>query len=133
VKKKKKITKKKKFDYKNFDWAKEIDASLIILNKNSNIVKMNDKAQRIFDAKKNKLIGKKAFGCHPAFALPRLKKLLKSGKTDVYTTQTRKSKTLVFHTPVHKDGKYIGYAELEIPIRKDMRNLIRGDFGLKEY
>ena len=94
---------------------------------------MNDKAQEIFKAKKNKLIGAKVFKCHPPFALKRIKALIKKREPDVYTTQTKTQKTLVYHTPWYKKGRYMGFVELEVPIRRDMRNIIRGDFGYKEY
>ncbi|MBU0731482.1 PAS domain-containing protein [Patescibacteria group bacterium] len=115
------------------NWAKEIDASLIVIDKNNIIIEMNDKAKEIFNEKKNKLIGDKVFKCHPPFALKRIKALIKKREPDVYTTQTKTQKTLVYHTPWYINGKYMGFIELEVPIRRDMRNILRGDFGYKEY
>jgi len=114
---------------KLIDWAKEIDATLIVTDANNIVIHVNEAACEVFKA--TKLVGTELIAHHPKWAIPAVEELLDKKKPDCYTTETPQGKHFVYHTPWFKDGEYAGFVELVIPIRKDMRNIIRGDFKNK--
>jgi transcriptional regulator with PAS, ATPase and Fis domain len=107
------------------NWAKEIDATLIVSNEEGIIIEMNDKAKNVFAEDTDKLIGSKLLNCHPAWARPKVEKLMQEKKPSCYTTETKKGNNFVYHSPWFESGEYKGLVEMVIPIPKDLPNIIR--------
>ena len=107
------------------NWAKEIDATLIVSNKDGIIIEMNDKAKKVFAENTDKLIGSKLLDCHPAWARPKVEKLMEEKKPSSYTTETREGKNFVYHTPWFEGDRYQGLVELVVPIPKNLPNIVR--------
>jgi len=106
------------------NWAKEIDSTLIVCDENEIIIELNDKASKVYD-KKGDLIGSKLLDCHPKKYKPIVAKLIKERKPSCYTTETKKGKHFVYHTPWFEAGEYRGFVEMVIPIPDNMPNIVR--------
>ncbi|MDD8017338.1 MAG: PAS domain-containing protein [Bacteroidota bacterium] len=110
----------------NLDWLKEINAAVTICDAQGIIVYMNEKSAQVFDSDGGKqLLGKSLFDCHPETALTKLKELLSSGKTNVYTIEKNGKKKIIYQSP-WSDGKLIGgIIEISIELPAEMNHFIR--------
>jgi hypothetical protein len=65
-------------------------------------------------------IGTNMLDCHPEPARTKMRELLDTQRTNVYTIEKRGQKKLVYQTPWYQDGQYRGFVEpvLEIPSEK---------------
>jgi hypothetical protein len=52
--------------------------------------------------------------------------LLKSQKINCYTIEIKGKKKLVYQTPLLKDGVFVGYNEMILPIPDTIPHLVRG-------
>lgn len=108
-----------------YNWAKEIDATLIISDSNGIIIEINDKAKNVFAGNNDKLIGSKLINCHPKWAKSKVRKLMEEKIPSCYTTETKGKNNFVYHTPWFKNDIYMGFVELVIPIPKNLPNIKR--------
>ena len=111
---------------KNDNWIKEFGGAITVCDKKGIIVAMNDKAIKTF-AKDGgaKLIGKNVIDCHPTAAKMKLKRIMKGRKSNVYTIEKNGIKKLIYQSPWHKKGKYMGFVEISLEIPFEMPNFIR--------
>jgi len=107
------------------NWAKEIDATLIVCDENETIIELNDKASKVYEKDRASLIGSKLLDCHPEAYKPKVKKLISERRPSCYTTETKKGRHFVYHTPWFEEGEYRGFVELVIPIPEDLPNIVR--------
>jgi transcriptional regulator with PAS, ATPase and Fis domain len=90
------------------------------------ILEMNAKSRE--DHKEEggkKLIGTNLLSCHPEPARTKLRRLMKAQRINVYTTEKNGTRKLVCQTPWYKDGKYRGFVQLSLRIRREIPNLVR--------
>ncbi len=74
-----------------------------------------------------RLVGESMIDCHPEGATrDKFVKLLESQKFNCYTIERKGKKMLVYQTPLFKDGTFVGYNELIMPIPDTMPHFVRG-------
>jgi transcriptional regulator with PAS, ATPase and Fis domain len=110
----------------NHNWMKEFPGAITVCDRQGIIVEMNDKAAKSFqDDGGYDLIGKNLLDCHPEPSRTKLKELLDSQKTNVYTIEKKGVKKLIYQAPWYKDGEYAGLVEFSIEIPFEMPHFIR--------
>jgi len=108
------------------NWIKEFPGAITVCDRQGIIVEMNDKAAKSFqDDGGYDLIGKNLLGCHPEPSRTKLKELLDSQKTNVYTIEKKGVKKLIYQAPWYKDGEYAGLVEFSLEIPFEMPHFIR--------
>jgi transcriptional regulator with PAS, ATPase and Fis domain len=108
------------------DWTKEFPAAITVCDAEGRITAMNDRSAQTFAADGGAgLIGKNVLDCHPAPSRTKLKVLLESGKTNVYTIEKSGRKKLIFQAPWFRDGIFAGLVELSFEIPRDMPHFNR--------
>lgn len=70
------------------DWAKELNCSITVCDKNGIIIYQNDPAVEQYK-KHGSLIGKNMFDCHNERSRAIINHLLETGGTNVYTIEKR--------------------------------------------
>lgn len=112
--------------YKIPEWTKEFPSAITICNTEGTIIYMNDKSCNTF-AKHGggDIIGKSVFDCHPEPARTKLKELIETQTSNVYTVEKEGVKKLIYQSPIFENGKYEGFIEISIQIPLEMKNFIR--------
>jgi transcriptional regulator with PAS, ATPase and Fis domain len=107
-------------------WLKEFPGAITVCDKEGLIFEMNDKAAQTFaeDGGYN-LIGKNLLDCHPEPSRTKLKQLLETRQTNVYTIEKNCVKKLIYQSPWYKDGEYAGLVELSLEIPFEMPHFVR--------
>ncbi len=107
-------------------WVKEFPAAVTVCDKEGRILEMNDRSAETF-AKDGgaKLVGTNVLDCHPEPSRTKLKGMLESGRTNVYTIEKKGVKKLIYQSPWYEDGRYAGFVEISLEIPRDMPHFIR--------
>lgn len=107
-------------------WIKEFPAAITVCGRDGTIIEMNDKAIKTFEKDGGAaLIGKNILGCHPEPALSKLKDMLASGKSNVYTSEKNGIKKLIYQAPWCENGAYMGFVEISLEIPFEMPHFVR--------
>ncbi len=104
------------------NWVKEFDGSITVCDDKGIIIDMNDAAVRNFG---KDLIGRSLFDCHPESAGRKLRDLMDTRKTNVYSIEKNGIKKLICQSPWYTAGKYMGFIEIVIGIPENMPHFIR--------
>lgn len=108
-------------------WVQGFPGAITVCDAEGIILEMNDQARRVFASDGGeKLIGANLFDCHPEPARSKLKRLMETRQTNVYTIEKKGSKKLIYQTPWYQDGKYCGFVELSLEIPFEMPHFVRG-------
>jgi transcriptional regulator with PAS, ATPase and Fis domain len=108
------------------NWIKEFPSPITVCDADGIVLEMNDKSAESFEKDGGyNLIGKSLIDCHPEPAKTKLKDMMKAQTKNVYTIVKSGKKKLIFHTPWHENGKYMGFVEISIEIPFEMPNYIR--------
>lgn len=111
---------------KKLDWALEFSGAITVCDKDGIILEMNDRAIQTFKEDGGAgLIGKNLLDCHPEPARTKLKQLLDSRQTNIYTIEKNGVKKLIYQTPWYKAGEYAGLVELSLEIPFEMPHFVR--------
>ena len=111
----------------NIDWAKELDASITICDKEGVIIYMNDKSIETFqDDGGEKLLNTNLLDCHPEPSRSKLIDLLENKKSNCYSIEKNGIKKLIFQTPFFDNSIYAGFFEISIELPSQMNHFIRG-------
>jgi PAS domain S-box-containing protein len=111
----------------DFDWVEEFPGSVIISDPEGIILAMNAAAAKAYAGDGGKqLIGTNMLDCHPEPARSQVAEMLRTGLKNVYTTERKGIKKLIYQSPWYKDGEYAGFVEMSLEIPAEMPHFIRG-------
>jgi len=98
----------------------------MVCDKNYTILYMNDKAAKGNSKDGGRaLVGKNLMDCHPPKAQVKLKRVMASGRPNVYTTEREGTKKLVYQCHWKLKGRLGGLVELSFELPSDMPNFVR--------
>ncbi len=107
-------------------WIKNFPVAVTVCDPDGTITEMNEKSAETF---KNdggyQLIGKNMLGCHSAESNEKIRKIIESGKPNVYTIEKMGKKKLIYQSPWYENGKIEGLVELSIEIPFEMPHFKR--------
>jgi DUF438 domain-containing protein len=87
---------------------------------------MNDRAAEVSSEDGGKaLVGKNLMDCHPPKAQEKLKKVMASGRPNVYTIEKKGTRKLVYQCHWRKRGRLAGLVELSFELPSNMPNFVR--------
>jgi len=110
----------------NLEWFEQLPCAVTVCDKNYTILYMNDKAAEMSSKEGGKaLVGKNLMNCHPPEAQKKLKKVMSSARPNVYTTERKGTKKLVYQCHWRKRGRVAGLVELSFEIPSEMPNFVR--------
>ena len=107
------------------DWAKELNCSIIVCDKNGIIVYMNDRAVEQYKRHGN-LIGKCLFECHNERSMGIIRNLLAEGGTNSYTIEKNGVHKMIFQSAWKENGEVAGLCEFSMIIPAELPHYIRG-------
>jgi len=107
-------------------WVQEFPGAITVCNSEGIILEMNNQAVKMFqDQGGEALIGTNVLDCHPEPARTKVKRLLETQQTNVYTIEKRGVKKLVYQAPWYQDGRFGGLVELVLEIPAQMPHFVR--------
>lgn len=106
------------------DWAKELNCSITVCDKDGIIVYMNDRAIEQYK-KRGNLIGKNLFDCHNEHAMGIIRKLLETGGTNSYTIEKNGVHKMIFQSTWKENGVVAGLCEISMIIPEDLPHYVR--------
>ncbi|MHB1049636.1 MAG: PAS domain-containing protein [Bacteroidota bacterium] len=103
-----------------------INAAVTICDRTGSIVYMNERSAEVFKNDGGReLIGKSLFDCHPEPALTKVKELLSTGSTNIYTIEKHGKKKLIYQSPWLTNGVLSGMVEISIELPEEMKHFVR--------
>ncbi|CDC65643.1 putative uncharacterized protein [Bacteroides sp. CAG:770] len=106
------------------DWAKELNCSITVCDKDGIIVYMNDRAIEQYK-KRGNLIGMNLFDCHNEHAMGIIRKLLETGGTNSYTIEKNGAHKMIFQSAWKENGVVAGLCEISMIIPEDLPHYVR--------
>lgn len=107
------------------DWAKELNCSITVCDRDGVIVYMNDRAVRQYE-KRGNLIGKNLFDCHNDRSKAIINGLLESGGTNCYTIEKHGVHKMIFQSAWKENGEVAGLCEISMVIPEELPHYVRG-------
>lgn len=108
------------------EWFDQLPCAVTVCDKSYTILYLNDRAAEVHSKDGGKaLVGKNLIDCHPPEAQKKLKKVMASGRPNVYTTEKKGTKKLVYQCHWRKRGRVAGLVELSFEIPSEMPNFVR--------
>jgi len=108
------------------EWFERLPCSVTVCDRKFTILYLNERAAEMNSKVGGKsLVGKNLMDCHPPDAQEKLKKVMDSGKPNVYTTEKKGTKKLVYQCHWMKGGRVGGLVELTFELPGDLRNFVR--------
>lgn len=110
------------------EWQKDFPGSITVADKDGIIIYMNNRALKTFENYGGKnLIGTNVLDCHPEPAKSKLKELMESQSTNVYSIEKNGIKKMIYQAPWYKDNEYAGIVELSVEIPFEIPHFVRSN------
>jgi len=108
------------------EWINEMDISITVCDRESNILEMNQKAIKTFaDYGGENLIGRNLKDCHPDSANQKIAELMETKSLNAYTIEKNGEKKLIYQVPWFYGGEYQGIVEVSLPLPENMTHFNR--------
>lgn len=110
----------------HLEWFEQLPCAVTVCDKKYTILYMNDKAAEVSSKEGGKtLLGKNLMDCHPPKAQKKLRKVMASGRPNMYTTEKRGAKKLVYQCHWKRGGRVGGLVELSFGLPNDVPHFVR--------
>ncbi len=107
-------------------WVREFPGAITVCDAEGIILAMNDESAQAFEAQGGRgLIGTNLLDCHPEPSRSKVRRLLESRETNVYTIEKAGVRKLVYQAPWYRDGKYAGLVEIDLELPAAMPHFVR--------
>jgi DUF438 domain-containing protein len=108
------------------DWLEGLPCSVTVCDKNYKILYLNGRSAEVNAGDGGKtLIGKNLLDCHPPDARAKLLKVMVSGKPNVYTTERKGVKKVIFQGHWKKRGRAAGLVEITFELPPHAPHFVR--------
>jgi len=111
---------------KAVNWSNEFQGAITVCDLQGIIVEMNERSIEMYGKDGGRdLIGKNLLDCHPEPSFSKLRQLLESGESNIYTIERNGIKKLIYQAPWIQNGKRMGMIELVLEIPMNPPHFIR--------
>jgi len=99
------------------DWENYFSGSVIVCDKELNIIYLNEKAKMLFnEEERNKAVGRNLLDCHNEESNKKILEIRITLKPNIYTIEKAGIKKLIYQSPLMKDKEFNGIVELSLEI-----------------
>jgi PAS domain S-box-containing protein len=105
-------------------WWKESPGAVTVCDRDGVILEMNRKAVTTLGNGKS-LVGTNILDCHPEPARSKVRALLSSGRTNVYTIEKKGVRKLIYQSPWFENGEMRGLVELSLELPDPLPHHVR--------
>jgi PAS domain S-box-containing protein len=111
---------------KEHAWIESFPASITVCDAKGIILEMNAASAEEFGyAGGRSLIGSNVLDCHPEPSRTKMEGMLASQQKNIYSTEKKGEKKMVYQVPWYQDNEYAGFIEMILPLPVDMPHFIR--------
>ncbi len=111
---------------KDIDWTTDFKGAITICDLQGTVIDMNERAVEAYRKDGGRdLIGKSLFDCHSEPSRNRLRQLLETGESNIYTIEKKGIKKLVYQAPWLQSGQRMGMVELVLEIPMNPPHFLR--------
>ncbi len=108
------------------EWFDQLPCAVTVCDKSYTILYMNDRAAEAHSKEGGKaLVGSNLIDCHTPEAQKKLKKVMASGRPNVYTTEKGGAKKQFYQCHWKKRGRLAGLVELSFELPNEMPHFVR--------
>jgi transcriptional regulator with PAS, ATPase and Fis domain len=108
------------------EWFERLACAVTVCDRNYIILYMNDRAAEVNAKEGGKgLVGKNLMDCHPPEAQEKLRKVMASGRPNVYTIEKKGVKKMVYQSHWKNRGRTAGLVEITFELPSDLPNFVR--------
>ncbi|MGD0115956.1 MAG: PAS domain-containing protein [Dehalococcoidia bacterium] len=112
------------------EWVKGFPAPVVVVDAKGMIVEMNPEAEEWYaDRGGRDLLGTSLFDALPETARIKVKELLASKETNVYTFERDGVRKLVYQSPWYRDGAFAGLVQLLLVAPLEIPHYVRAPKG----
>ena len=107
-------------------WMDGFGAAVTVVDADLNILYMNEKSMATFEKYGGgALLGANLAGCHMGRSMETMKRILESGRPNVYTIEKAGVKKLIYQAPWRADGPIAGLVEMAFEIPDELPHFVR--------
>ena len=107
-------------------WFDQLPCSVTVCDSKYKILYLNDRSAEVNASDGGKsLVGKNLLDCHPPDAAAKLRKVMKSGRSNVYTTEKKGVRKVIFQSHWKNRGKPAGLVEITFELPFDAPHFVR--------
>ncbi len=108
------------------EWISEFPAAVTVCDAQGIILEMNERARHTFaDEGGAALVGTNLLDCHNPTSQHKLKEMLTSHATNVYTIEKNGQHKLIYQSPWFEQGVFMGLVEISLPLPTEMPHFVR--------
>ena len=108
------------------DWFEELPCSVTVCARDYTILYLNGRSAEVNASDGGKsLVGKNLLDCHPPEARKKLRKVMASGRPNVYTTEKKGVKKIIFQSHWKKGGRVAGLVEITFELPAKVPHFVR--------
>lgn len=97
------------------NWEKYFSSSVIVCDKELNIVFLNEKAKLLFN-ERDSAVGRNLLDCHNEESNKKIREIRETLKPNIYTIEKAGIKKLIYQSPLIKNKEFSGIVELSLEI-----------------
>ena len=110
----------------HFEWFDSLPCSVTVCDANYTILYMNDRSAEVNAKDGGKsLIGKSLLDCHPPQAQEKLRKVMASGRPNVYTIEKNGVRKMIVQSHWRTGGVVGGLVEISFELPNEVPHFVR--------
>jgi len=108
------------------EWIKHFPHAVTVADPDGKVTFMNDKAIQTFaDHGGAALIGSSLYDCHNPTSVEKIKHMLATGESNIYTIEKAGVKKIIVQQPLLDNGRVTGIVEISIILPAEVAHFVR--------
>jgi transcriptional regulator with PAS, ATPase and Fis domain len=108
------------------EWFERLPCAVTVCDKKYTILYLNDRAAEVNAKEGGKaLIGKNLMDCHPPEAQEKLKRVMASGRPNVYTIEKKGVRKMIYQCHWRARGRVAGLVEITFELPGEIPHFVR--------
>ncbi len=113
-------------DVKPLDWFEQLPCSVTICDRDYTVLYLNERSAEVNAKDGGKaLVGRNLLDCHPPEAQEKLRKVMASGRPNIYTIEKNGVKKMILQCHWRKAGKVGGLVEISFELPEQIPHFLR--------
>lgn len=108
------------------EWLEELPCSVTVCDSEFRILYLNARSSEVNAADGGKaLVGKNLLDCHPPEAQEKLRRVMASGRPNVYTIEKKGVRKMIYQSHWRRNGRVEGLVELTFELPSEIPHFVR--------
>jgi len=108
------------------DWFEGLPCSMTVCDKRYTILYLNARSAEVNAQDGGKaLIGRNMLDCHPPDAREKLRRVMASGRPNIYTIERKGTRKMIYQAHWRKRGRVAGLVEITFELPKEIPHFVR--------